>query len=90
LDLLPELVGEFLVFLVAPGGTEVLQLRLRDSDLAAQVIAEPPQELGEPPQFGRIDNSLRHANDLDESAIFAAKKRPAATTAQGHELLRSI
>ena len=52
--------GEFLVFLIAPGGGEVDHLTLQHRHAILQLIDELLEAMGEAPEFLRVDNRLRH------------------------------
>jgi hypothetical protein len=55
-----ELLGEFLLFLIAPGAFQGRHLGSQRGDAVLDLAAELLQILGEPPQFFGVDNGLRH------------------------------
>src|SRR5262249_38709808 len=55
-----ELLGEFLVLLIAPGVAKAGELSLQHGGLVAQVVAEVFEPVREATQLRRIDNGLRH------------------------------
>lgn len=60
LHVLLEILDEFFVFLISPGGTECMQLCAERSHSLFEFRVEFSQILGKPPQFDGIDDGLGH------------------------------
>src|SRR3972149_4113420 len=55
-----KVIGEFLVFLVAPRRAQGVELIAQRRHALFQVLVELLEVVGKPPQFGRVDDGLGH------------------------------
>jgi len=66
---LREFLGEFLVFLIAPGVAQACELALQGRELIVHLTAKPLETVRETPQFARIDDGLGHELPLRDGGL---------------------